>query len=84
MASSKRNHPHQKPRGLIKALVEATTEPGELVVDPCAGSFMVLEVCQETQRNFLGCDLTYEEMKEFQRERERERVYGERRWGNNL
>ena len=69
MTSSKREHPHQKPKGLIKALVEATTEPGELVVDPCAGSFMVLEVCQELGREFMGCDLTYEEMKEFQRER---------------
>ena len=84
IASKKRNHPHQKPYGLIKALIEATTEPKELVVDPCAGSFMVLEVCQETQRNVLGCDLTYNQLQEFQRERERERVYGERRWGNNL
>ena len=73
MTSSKRNHPHQKPKGLIKALVEATTEPGELVVDPCAGSFVVLEVCLEVGREFIGVDLTYEEMKEFRRERERER-----------
>jgi len=34
-------------------------------VDPCAGSFIVLEVCQELKRDYLGCDLTYEEMGEF-------------------
>ena len=53
--------------------MEATTEPKELVVDPCVGSFVVLEACQETGREFMGIDLTYEEMKEFRRERERER-----------
>jgi site-specific DNA-methyltransferase (adenine-specific) len=62
---SKRKHPHQKPKGLIKAIIEATTEPGDLVVDPCAGSFMVLEVCQETGREFMGCDLTYQATQEF-------------------
>ena len=60
-----RKHPHQKPKGLIKAMIEATTEEGDLVVDPCAGSFIVLEVCQATKREFLGCDLTYQETKEF-------------------
>ena len=62
---SKRKHPHQKPANLIKALIEATTEKGDLIVDPCAGSFVVLEVCQELKRKFLGCDLTFREMKEF-------------------
>jgi site-specific DNA-methyltransferase (adenine-specific) len=72
IASSKRSHPHQKPRELIKTLIEATTEKGDLIVDPCAGSFIVLEACLEAGREFMGCDLTYSEMKEFRRERERE------------
>jgi len=58
---------------LIKALIKATTEPGDLIVDPCAGSFVVLEVCQELAREFMGCDLTYLAVEEFKRERERER-----------
>ena len=65
LASSKRQHPHQKPRELIKALITATTNPGDLIIDPCAGSFIVLEVCQELNRNYFGVDLTYEKMKEF-------------------
>ena len=65
LAVNKRNHPHQKPKGLIKALIEATTKKGDLIVDPCAGSFMVLEVCQETKREFMGCDLTYQAVQEF-------------------
>jgi len=66
---SKRQHPHQKPRELIKALIEATTNEGDLIVDPCAGSFVVLEVCQELRREFLGCDLTFKELKEFQQKK---------------
>jgi site-specific DNA-methyltransferase (adenine-specific) len=65
--NSKRKHPHQKPKGLIKALIEATTNENDLVVDPCAGSFIVLEVCQELKREFLGCDLTYQKLQEFKK-----------------
>ncbi|CAI2173153.1 11936_t:CDS:2 [Funneliformis geosporum] len=51
--TSKRKHPHQKPRELIKALIEATTNQGDLIVDPCADSFVVLGVCRELKREFL-------------------------------
>jgi site-specific DNA-methyltransferase (adenine-specific) len=54
-------HPHIKPIGLIKRLIEATTKPGDLVVDPCVGSFVVLQECQRLGRKFIGCDLAYEE-----------------------
>ncbi|CAG8581043.1 59_t:CDS:2 [Ambispora leptoticha] len=36
LAPSKRKHPHQKPRELIKALIEATTNEKDLIIDPCA------------------------------------------------
>jgi site-specific DNA-methyltransferase (adenine-specific) len=62
---SQRQHPHQKPRELIKALISATTNERDLIVDPCAGSFVVLEICQELKREFLGCDLTHKEMENF-------------------
>ena len=68
MPAKQRRHPHQKPRELIKALILATTEQGDLIIDPCAGSFIVLEVCQELNRNYLGCDLTFKEMEKFQQE----------------
>ncbi|CAG8563592.1 4790_t:CDS:2 [Cetraspora pellucida] len=57
LASNKRDHPHQKPRELIKALITATTQEGDLIVDPCAGSFVVLDACQELKREFI--DLVY-------------------------
>lgn len=50
-------HPHAKPVALIERLVRATTKTGDLVVDPAAGGYGVLEVCRNTGREFVGCDL---------------------------
>ena len=52
-----KSHVHAKPMELQKALIEATTEPGDLVLDPCAGSFSVMDAALETGRRFIGCDL---------------------------
>ena len=49
--------PHRKPVELQRRLIEAVTGPGEIVVDPAAGSFSVMEACRGSGRRFLGCDL---------------------------
>ena len=69
VSDKQRKHPHQKPFFLLRSLIEATTQENDLIVDPCAGSFVVLEVCQELNREFLGCDLTFKELKEFQQKK---------------
>lgn len=55
--SSRDLHPHAKPYQLTERIIRATTRTGDLVADPCAGSFVVLEACRNTGRNFMGCDL---------------------------
>jgi len=70
---AKRKHPHQKPYFLIRTLIEATTKEEELVVDPCAGSFVVLDACQQTNRNFLGVDLTINDLQEYNQEKAKEK-----------
>jgi site-specific DNA-methyltransferase (adenine-specific) len=50
-------HPHIKPIGLISYLIEVLTKPGDLVVDPAAGSFVVMQAARELRRDFIGCDL---------------------------
>lgn len=50
-------HPHRKPVSLQAKLIEAVTNPGDLVVDPAAGSYSVLDACRLAGRHFLGCDL---------------------------
>jgi site-specific DNA-methyltransferase (adenine-specific) len=52
-------HPHIKPIGLISALIEAITSLGDLVVDPAAGSFVVMRAAKQLGREFIGCDLAY-------------------------
>lgn len=54
---SNKDHPHTKPLGLIMRLIKATTKPDDVVLDPAAGSFTVLEACKETGRVFLGGDI---------------------------
>jgi site-specific DNA-methyltransferase (adenine-specific) len=53
-------HPHIKPIGLIERLIGATTQPGDLVVDPAAGSFIVMKAAHQLGRKFVGCDIACE------------------------
>ena len=50
-------HPHCKPVGLQAELIAAVTGRGEMVVDPAAGGFSVMEACRRSGRTFLGCDV---------------------------
>jgi site-specific DNA-methyltransferase (adenine-specific) len=52
-------HPHVKPVGLIMRLIGAVTNPGDLVVDPAAGSFVVMHAANRLGREFVGCDIAY-------------------------
>ena len=53
-----RIHPHIKPAGLIRRLIGAVTAPGDLIVDPAAGSFLVMHIAHELGRRFIGCDIS--------------------------
>lgn len=53
----RKRHPHAKPEDLIKRLILSTTKQGDLIVDPAAGGYAVLDVCIATKRTFIGCDL---------------------------
>lgn len=50
-------HTHKKPIRMQSELITAVSNPSDVVIDPAAGSFSVLEACQNSGRNFLGCDL---------------------------
>jgi len=48
---------HAKPVELQSRLIDCLTNEGDMVIDPAAGTYSVLEACKATKRNFLGCDL---------------------------
>lgn len=54
----KRNgHAHKKPIELQGELITAVSNEGDVVIDPAAGSFSVMEACFKRNRRFLGCDV---------------------------
>ena len=50
-------YPTEKPVGLSRVLIEQSTAPGELVVDPFLGSGSTGEAALLAGRNFAGCDV---------------------------
>jgi site-specific DNA-methyltransferase (adenine-specific) len=50
-------HPTQKPVRLMSALIELTTSPGQLVVDPFAGSGSTLVAAKGLGRGYFGIEL---------------------------
>ena len=54
------DHPTQKPEELLRRLLLAVTQPGDLVVDPFGGSGTTYVVSEQLKLNWLGCDLSEE------------------------
>ena len=60
-------HPTQKPVRLIKKLIQTFTDPGDVVIDPCAGSGSTLRAAYELGRPSYGFEVDkvfYKEAKE--------------------
>jgi len=50
-------HPTQKPVGIFTPLIEAFTKPGDVVLDPFAGSGSTLVAARDMDRRFIGIEL---------------------------
>ena len=57
---NRQDHPTQKPEGLIERMVLASSEEGDLVVDPFSGTGTTLRVCQQLNRRAIGIELNPE------------------------
>lgn len=67
-------HPTQKPITVLKRLIEIFTDPGDIVIDPCAGSGSTLRAAWEMGRNSYGfevsrkfCDAANDTMLNFEK-----------------
>jgi site-specific DNA-methyltransferase (adenine-specific) len=50
-------HPTQKPIRLMQTLIELTTQPDQVVLDPFCGSGSTLVAAHRSQRQYLGYEL---------------------------
>lgn len=55
--SHKLKHPTQKPKEIIRRMIELSTQPGDLVLDPFMGSGTTAVTCKEMSRQWVGCEL---------------------------
>jgi site-specific DNA-methyltransferase (adenine-specific) len=56
IAKERTGYPSQKPEALLERLIRALTDPGDLVLDPYAGSGTTLAVATKNQRRYIGID----------------------------
>ncbi|MDI6694817.1 MAG: site-specific DNA-methyltransferase [Anaerolineales bacterium] len=53
-------HPTQKPEELLRKLVLASSNVGDLIIDPFLGSGTTAVVAEQLRRRWIGCDISLE------------------------
>ena len=53
------NYPTQKTQRLLQRILETASRPGDLILDPFAGSGTTLAVARKLGRNWIGCDSSW-------------------------
>ena len=54
---NRQNHPTQKPEGIIERMVLASSNVGDVVLDPFSGSGTTMRVCQQLKRRAIGIEV---------------------------
>lgn len=57
------NHPSQKPEVLLERIIKASSNEGDIVLDPFAGTFTTSSVAQKLNRKSIGIELQEEYIK---------------------
>jgi adenine-specific DNA-methyltransferase len=57
------NHPTQKPVALLERIIKASSNPGDIVLDPFSGTFTTSFVAQSLGRRSIGIEIDEEYMK---------------------
>ena len=54
------NHPTQKPEVLLERIIKASSNEGDVVLDPFSGSFTTSAVAIKNNRRAIGIDNNYD------------------------
>ena len=57
------NHPTQKPISLLERIIKASSNKGDVVLDPFCGTFTTCYVAQQLDRRFIGIEIQEEYFK---------------------
>ncbi len=57
------NHPTQKPVALLERIIKASSNPGDVILDPFSGTFTTCAVAKELGRNCIGIEVQEEYVK---------------------
>src|ERR1035437_8688356 len=52
-------YPTQKPQALLERIIEASSKPGDIVLDPFCGCGTTVHAAQKLGRQWIGIDVTY-------------------------
>jgi len=50
-------HPYRKPPSLIKRLILNHTDEGDIILDPFAGSFVVADIAEKLDRQYIAIEI---------------------------
>jgi site-specific DNA-methyltransferase (adenine-specific) len=59
VAKERLGYPTQKPLGLLDRIIRASSDPGDLLLDPFCGCGTALVAAQQLDRRWIGIDITY-------------------------
>ena len=57
------NHPTQKPISLLERIIKASSNEGDVVLDPFSGTFTTCYVAKQLNRNFIGIEIQEDYLK---------------------
>ncbi|MDQ2807262.1 MAG: site-specific DNA-methyltransferase [Chloroflexota bacterium] len=56
-SAERQDHPTQKPEALLELIIKASSNPGDLIVDPFVGSGTTCRVADVLHRHWIGIDI---------------------------
>jgi DNA modification methylase len=74
-AAERLGYPTQKPLALLERIISASSNPGDIVLDPFCGCGTTIDAAQKLDRQWVGIDVTYLAIDLI--EKRLERTYGE-------
>jgi len=58
-ATERLGYPTQKPLALLERIVQASSNPGDIVLDPFCGCGTAIAAAQKLERKWIGIDITH-------------------------